>query len=141
MKLLAVDPGNTTGWALFNTEDLSLIHSDAQPYTLLEWWELLQAIAPKQMVVERFALYAHKAENQVNSTFLTVEVIGVCRLYSQVVGIPMATQTAQQGKQIWSDGRLKQFDYWQPNKHARDAIRHGLTFMDAHRAPRIRGSW
>lgn len=143
--LLAVDPGHTTGWCLFdkdpNTEYVSIQRYDAIAYNNLEWWNLLHTLNPKHVVYERFALYGHKAESQINSEFYTCEIIGITKLFAQLYHVPCDVQTAQIGKSIWKDDKLKQFGYYVKNKHSRDAVRHGLTFWSVHRQPYIRSVW
>lgn len=143
VKLLSIDPGHCTGWATFGHDDVVpfLIESDALAYTNVEWYNLLTRIHPESIVFERFALYAHKAEQQIHSTFYTVEIIGVTRLYCQQTMTPYTEQTAQVGKAIWKDQYLKAFGFYSPNRHVRDAIRHGLTYLEAHRHPLIRQGW
>lgn len=146
MTILAVDPGNTTGWAVFFrvTDPLDaaiLMRSGAEKFSLADWWAHLYAVKPTTIIIERFSLYAHKAEQQINSTFFTCELIGITKLWADINEVPLHQQTAQVGKQIWTDARLEQFGYLHNNRHTRDAIRHGLTYMKVHQFPTIRGVW
>jgi len=140
--LLALDPGETTGWCLLNLEDCSIYDWGAEKYKLANWFNLLKDhLKPTTIVYERFSLYAHRAQQQINSTFYTVEMIGITKLYAQLTDTPIQEQTAAQGKQIWDDDKLQRFGYYRNNKHARDAIRHALTFAQAHRLPSIKERW
>lgn len=137
--LTVFDPGETTGWCVFKNQELILSGQDK--WTLKELWEFIDYRQPTQILYERFSLYAHKAQQQINSEFPTVQNIGVIKLYAELYSIPIFVQTAQQGKAIWTDDKLKRFNFFTKNHHANDAIRHGLTYLKAHKRPEIRAEW
>ncbi len=136
--VLSLDPGDTTGWAVFNTETNKLIKYGATKFTPLALFDLLNLYEPEQIVYERFSLYAHKAESQINSEFYTVQLIGVIKLYCELMHITPIVQSAAVGKSIWSDQMLKKFNYHSDSKHSRDATRHVLTYLKIHRVDNIR---
>lgn len=139
--ILAIDPGDTSGYALFSTENQLLIKYDAVKFTPLGLFDLMNNLQPERVVYERFSLYAHKAESQINSEFYTVQLIGVIRLYCELMNIKPIVQTAQVAKQIWTDDMLKKFGYHTDSKHTRDATRHVLTYIKFHRLDKIRMNW
>lgn len=137
IKLLALDPGHTTGWALFDPINHALLDYGTFMHggSTKVLWNFLNTLSPPidQFVWESFHLYAHKAQSQIGNAFFTVEVIGVLRLYCELYQKPYKEQTAQVGKQIWTDYKLRRYGFYVANKHSRDAIRHGLRYMNTHR--------
>lgn len=132
-KLLCIDPGNTTGWAVFNPDSHKLIQAGATKLSMYQMFKMLQETNPDEIVYESFRLYAHKAESMVNNDFYPSQLIGVIRLYAEQYEIPITSQSAAKGKAIWTDGKLTKFNYSHSIVHARDAIRHGLTYLGTHR--------
>ncbi len=143
--VLGVDPGNTTGIAIISRGENSFAfeHSDVI-VDHVNMWHLLYEFQFDRVVMESFHLYENRAKAQVNSSFYTIEVIGIVKLWCQINDIPLKLQTAQYGKSVWDDKHLKKFSLWPtgPNaKHERDAIRHVATSLKLHRLPRIREVW
>lgn len=123
MKLLAFDPGQTTGWARF--EDTILTGAGTLS-GLGAVWGLLTDFKPDKIVMEGFRLYPGRAAAKIYSSFPEIEVIGVIRLFAELHGIVLIEELASEAKQRYPDDRLKSMDLYIPNKHARDAVRHGL---------------
>ena len=78
--LIAIDPGETCGVALFEGGRCyrSIPMTDMGCLHLIENY-LSGYSFSGELVVERFRLYASKAQQQVGSTFRTVEVIGAIK--------------------------------------------------------------
>ncbi len=139
--VLALDPGETTGWALFVNGRLSRCRQipplASRKPDLQRAASLLQKLnqlytgkLPITVVMERFSLYGHKAKQQIGSTFPTVEVIGIIRFTCQQLGLRVVEQSASQAKSFVSDDRLRAMQLWQVNqRHSRDAIRHALYYI------------
>ena len=75
MMLLALDPGGTTGWALFEA-GVPLRWGQAK-----EWdpWDALLQHGVDVVVYERFALYASKVADLVQDEVIAAQRIGVIR--------------------------------------------------------------
>lgn len=131
-RLLVLDPGETTGWALFEDGKLS---AAGQAATKREGWRcihsLLMDIKPDMLVYENYRVYEHKLERHSNSEVYTVRLIGVIEYLCDIVcGIPHYNQMAHEAKGFVSDDKLQKWGYYKPGlKHARDAIRHGCYFL------------
>lgn len=128
-RLLAVDPGETTGWALFVDGRFVKWGQLDTASNLQRASKLILATRPDRVVIERFALYGWKRKQQTGSTFPTVEAIGVLKATAQGKSIPVTLQSAAQAKRLITDKRLKDLRLWLPGqRHARDAMRHALYY-------------
>lgn len=144
MILLAIDPGNSTGWSLFATDEPNkpiLLAVDVDKYTPLGLYQVMAEREPDIIVYERFALYATKAESMINNDMYPAQLIGVIKMYAEYFNVKLIEQTAQQGKAIWKDDKLKKFDFYDNSEHTRDSIRHGLTYLKVHKIKQIADRW
>lgn len=138
--LLCLDPGETTGWAYFNnhqlvesgqwsTKDravaaLSLIHS------LEEYLEEQDTILDVRLVMEDYRMYSWKKDEHTFSKLHTPKLIGAFEAASYFSGVPYTMQMAGTAKSFATDDLLEHWGMWQKGqRHARDAIRHGLYYM------------
>lgn len=156
-RLLCLDPGETTGWSLFERGKLTYygqietVTMDKQP----AWHglsKLFYETDPTHVVCEDYRVYAHKLERHSNSSVVTLRLIGgidfICRntfgatneLGPYIAeGIPLTYQMATQAKGFVTDDRLKSWDFWKPGmRHSRDAIRHGLYFLIVTNRPEVK---
>lgn len=98
MKIIAVDPGYTTGIAIgqshapkmFDVIETIELHWE-QRFDMLE---LLDRYTPDVVVMEDFKLYAHKAESQINSPFPSARVIGSMDAFCWQRSVKVAMQPA-----------------------------------------------
>ena len=135
--VLAIDPGKTTGIALFSYESAS------EP--VLEWseeveqHEVADAVratlwAPTMrhsldVVCERFIINAQTVRN--SQAPYSLEVIGIVKQCLQDNGRPMDDiffQAPADAMGMFDNKKLKKLEYWHVGGggHALDAIRHGL---------------
>ena len=150
-RILCLDPGNTTGWALF--EEHKLVRWGQAPTVKdddIQWPEinfLFTEHKPDFVVCEDYRIYQHKLARHSFSPVLTLRIIGgidlLCNLGWYVFnGIdeydhsfdeytcPIHYQMATTAKTFVTDERLKQWGFWQEGmRHSRDAIRHGCYFL------------
>lgn len=101
MSVLALDPGNSTGW-VFRNNDSKLIggtvgecHKDV--------WNLLTEKDPDVVVFETFQMYPGKAQKLIWNTFYPCEVIGVIKVWFMLHTNPR------------NDGRSRQLVGLQPS--------------------------
>lgn len=131
-RLLCLDPGETTGWALFVNGELT---ESGQAKTLEGGWreihDLFEYICPTFVVYENYRVYGHKLERHANSEVYTLRLVGVIEYLCEVVyGISWHNQMAAQAKGFATDEKLKKWNMYQTGKkHARDAIRHGIYYL------------
>ena len=127
-RLLALDPGHTTGWAFFRNGHL---HSNGQTHggaTSIR--DLLETIKPTHVVMERYVIYAWKLKQHSMSDVPTLQLIGQIKLLCQLYKVPLFEQTAQQAKGFATDDKLKKWAmYFEGDKHGVDAIRHGVVYL------------
>lgn len=130
--LLALDPGETTGVAIWvpgssfillqqwNTKNLghSFVHLDSF------------VRSADYVFYEDYKVYEHKARDHVNNSLHTAQWIGCIRLSAFLHGKPVRCIMAQQAKTFWTDQKLEMCNvYAKGVKHARDALRHLLFHM------------
>lgn len=147
-RLLCLDPGETTGWCLFERGKLTR-WGQAPTYDkvkeCIDWKEVRQLFSstnPSHAVCENYRVYAHKLERHSFSEVPTIRIIGGIELlcYDGIEDkytvdgnwyhIPLHYQMATQAKGFVSDDKLKNWGFYQSGmKHSRDAIRHGLYYL------------
>lgn len=158
-KILALDPsGNfvegkgTTGYVILNHKyrildygELKASECDEAGQYWLQHKQLMDLWVKKGagVVIEDYLLYAHKAEEQINSRFETSQLLGVLKQHAYESGCTLHFQKAQQVKRRWGDHILKYKGYiFQDghkafrfthdgefaSRHVRDALRHALHF-------------
>lgn len=132
-KLLALDPGETTGFATY--KECALI--DAGQLDTKDFNKGIAAVAgvidsfsPSVIVVEDYRIYSWKAKDHTWSDLHTPQFIGSIRTLAALSSIPLLKQSAQVAKQFCTNDKLKEWGYYRKAQpHARDAIRHGCYFL------------
>lgn len=126
VKYLAIDPGESTGWATFK-EDGNL----GQMGTLRgrePVYEKLSELAPSVIIMENYKLYPWLAKEQSWSPFETVRIIGAVEYYAYL----------HNAQVILQDPSIKSIGYlWagikKPKNHAlsheSDAYVHGVYYL------------
>ncbi len=131
-RLLALDPGGTTGWSLF--VDGKLVRGGQCPGRAYILAKLIKDQFPTDVVIERYILYGNKTQEQIGSDMPVSQLIGVVKYVCQLSRIPVVMQGAGDVKKFCSDSRLKEWKWFSPTKrHLNDSIRHGcycLLFHD-----------
>lgn len=137
-KVLALDPGETTGWAAFQSEDGKYFKLFAEGQ--IKTWpmqdavdqlqKLLDQVKPDHLVHELYAVYEWKSQDHSWSRMPTVRVIGCIETLCIQQNIPFSSQTAQIAKTFCTDDKLKTWNFYiKGQRHARDAIRHGCYYL------------
>lgn len=81
MKILALDPGNSTGWVLYDT-DTKKILGGTLGESFIEVWRRLDFV--DVIIYESFNLYPGAAKHMTRNEFYPCQVIGVIRLYGEM---------------------------------------------------------
>jgi len=135
--VLAMDPGETTGWALLECQSHhTLLINQGQ----IDSWPLevgvpsleglIKDVAPDFLVYEAYHIYAWRSNEHKFSEVPTLQIIGAIKTLSVQQGVMVGCQTAQTGKAFFTDDRLKSMNlYVEGQKHARDALRHACQFV------------
>jgi hypothetical protein len=158
-QIIALDPGGTTGWALFQVHpDAMTGDPDITVMSNIEWWtageftgsslsqcdevvELCVSWPGARLVTEDFKLRQMAAElDPVEINHTVAWALRPRYFVKQSAALAMGTVT---------DDRQKAWGFWIPGKpHARDAVKHAITFLkrkkqqavvEAERARRLGG--
>jgi len=128
---LALDPGETTGWAYFEAGELVDCGQAYTPKVELIV-PVLERFTFDALVIEGYRIYSHKIAEHVGSSVYTLQLIGAVELWRALVAPSSiaVTQYASQAKPFVTDDRLRAWGMYQRGaKHARDAIRHGCYYL------------
>lgn len=148
-RLLSLDPGETTGWSVWDSHDngthyelfasgqLETWNKQAQISTapcilpcVLNFPRLLAQYEPDEVVLESYRVYEWKSESHSWSDVPTLRIIGSMETELHHKGLPYYFQTAQMAKNFCTDERLVEWGFWKRGeRHARDAMRHALYFI------------
>lgn len=129
-KILALDPGETTGWATFVDGELQKSGEVGQNDSLMDVMRLIDREQPTTIVVEAYRIYSWKADTHSWSDLFTPRLIGAIELKCIQNKIPMYTEMAQGAKNFCTNKKLKSWGYYKKGaRHARDAIRHGCYWL------------
>lgn len=139
--IIAVDPGETCGWAMANFEEDKWTPSQvAAGQSKANDWEDWTAdnLTPEVLLlVETFTITARTA--QMSQQPRALETIGVMKFLARRAGCRIEFQTPSSAKRFATDGQLKKMGLWKPGQdHARDAIRHLVLGMATHGAGQAR---
>ena len=128
MIWLALDPGETNGWSLW--EDERRIDAGQDDWErLIGRLDRLSKNGLRLIVYERYALRSSAAKSMIGSEFETVQVIGAVKLMGYQLGIKLVGQMPAQ-KEFFDNERLKKLDLYDVGKqHTRDSVRHALYYQ------------
>lgn len=136
--LLSLDPGHTTGYAVWlcEQEDVKLLESgqlctwDKADLKMEEFVKLIQTVNIRHAVFETYQIYEWKNADHSWSQVPTIQIIGATKILCQQNNISYSSQTAQVAKQFCTDQKLESWGFYQRGlRHARDAIRHGAYYI------------
>lgn len=141
-RIIALDPGGTTGWAAYTAERMEAEKGkyeyyaekftcgqiDAQEHHL-QLYNMLGLMQTQvyHVVTESFE-YRNRARPGLE--LISREYIGVTKLFCADRQVTFHKQTAAMGKGFVKDENIKKLGLWSPGfKHAMDAYRHLLYYM------------
>lgn len=129
-RLLALDPGGTTGWAYF--EQLHLVEAGQIVGTHIGIQDLILHYAPEVLVMEDYKIYPWKAKQHNFSGGETIRLIGAVEALaaSNPGRLRLVLQMAHVGKSFCKDDKLRRWGLYQNGqRHANDAVRHGAHYL------------
>lgn len=137
--VLCLDPGQTTGWALFGQAQLidqGQVETDLNPAIMAEHIRDIQQrlldygdLGLDLIVFEEYRVRGNKAKQHVGSEVITIQHIGAIKVAADMLDIPLRKQTAGQVKAFATDVKLRRWGLYQTGqRHANDAIRHGVYY-------------
>lgn len=136
-RLLALDPGETTGFATFIGSDRTVHWEEIDQ---IKTWPMIDVVQnltnlfdqtkPNAVVMESYRVYSWMTESHAWSPVNTVQIIGCIQTLCIQRMIPYYFQTAQIAKNFFTDEKLKEYGlYVKGVRHGRDATRHGAYFL------------
>ena len=123
----AFDPGETTGWSVFNRLGQQSDYGQAKGRD--ELYKVLETIGPvPHVVIEDYTLYQHKAIQQSGSKLEAVRVIGAIESWATINKSRITRQPAsiKAIAQMWSGVKPK--GAHSKNHHV-DAFNHGYYYL------------
>lgn len=131
---ICLDPGETTGWAVFDRCDLVECGQWAtpSPADLATGIASIKEVYPDldMIVYEEYRVRGNKFKEHVGSEVVTIQHIGAIKVVAAQLGLSVRKQTPGMAKGFATDRKLRQWVLYQVNKrHANDAIRHGCYFI------------
>lgn len=144
MKILAIDPGVTSGYCFatlegtitrhINEETVNNLSINITPYQQIDdvedCWDRIEKFQPDYLICEDFE-YRNKA--RAGLVLFSVQLIGVCNLYAlKAAKCSLTLQTAATGKGYYTNDLLKKVGVYKPGaawEHSMDATRHLLHWL------------
>lgn len=132
LKILALDPGESTGWVL-GTEEKA-IRGGTCGRNHLDVARLIKEEVPDVIVLERFNLYPGMAKSLAWNSFYPCEVIGVIKYMAMTMNIPIVEQAPSVKKYA---GDIQKYSDWHfikerctgVTEHTKDAYQHYRYFL------------
>jgi len=134
IRIVALDPGGTTGWATWTDYPLEKDrwkcgHIGPEPHhNALDQFLGMQQTNKFVIVCESFE---YRNQSRAGLVLDSCEYIGVVKRFCQERGVLLHMQTAAMGKGFVKDNNLRALGLWSGArwKHAMDARRHLLYYM------------
>lgn len=131
--ILCLDPGETTGWAIFEKGDLKEFGQEGTPDPP-EMSAFLHAFIDMDLfevvVYEEYRVRGNKFKEHVGSEVVTIQNIGAIKVVADEFNRDLVKQTASQAKAFANDSKLRHWGLHAKGlKHANDAIRHGVYYL------------
>lgn len=134
---LALDPGETTGVAIFTKLKLAAAYQENTSTLLIGSRALhkliddLKDVFPDlQIVSESYRIYSWRTKQHTWASLHTPRLIGALECLCYQYNVHLEQQSAQIGKGFVTDDRLKEWEFYQTGmQHARDATRHGCQWL------------
>lgn len=132
-RLIALDPGETTGFALFENGTLiktMQLATKSIPESVEILEPLFDRIKPTHIVYEDYKVYEWKSDSHSWSSLHTPQLIGCIETLCTLQKIPFSKRMAQHAKGFCTDKKLREWNYYEKGlRHGRDAIRHGCFYL------------
>jgi hypothetical protein len=136
MRLMAIDPGVTTGYCFaripdnfVNNQRMFVWRAEQHVDEVDDVWDRIENFGPRYIVCEDFEF---RQGGRAGLNLYPVQVIGVVRLYEvkSLKQVAVYLQKAAQGKGYYSDNILKSEGFYKRGvPHGMDATRHLLHWL------------
>lgn len=125
---LAFDPGETTGWALFNDDGSIADWGQVREENLLGALQGWEELPLKAVICEGFIIFRHKARKFAGNRMITIQAIGMIKSFAHRVGATYVEQDsdilpmAQMKTQVKMPGNHAE-------SHKVSAFNHGAWYL------------
>lgn len=135
MKILAIDPGVTSGYCFAELDPVGWKRLEIRPEQHVDdvdgVWDRIKEFEPRYIICEDFE-YRNKSRHGL--VLFSVQAIGVVRLYEfkAITQISVVLQTAATGKGYYTNKLMKDMGVFKPGaawEHSMDATRHLLHWL------------
>lgn len=135
---LCLDPGETTGWALFEGTGLRAWGQwpTPEPSDLVDsiyalpMFDNSEDPMLERIVYEEYRVRGNKYKEHVGSEVVTIQHIGAIKVVASELAMPLFKQSAGMAKGFATDAKLRRWGLYQTGlRHANDAIRHGCYWI------------
>ncbi len=127
MRIASIDPGQTTGLCFYTPEFESLERFQIGPED--HYLELFNTLIEFQADVVICESFQNMSDLMQAATTKPLEYIGIAKLFAEVWQAKLVFQTAAQGKNFWTDDKLKTVGLYERSRpHSNDATRHHLFY-------------
>lgn len=132
MRIIALDPGGTTGVATYVDGEWSRFELKGDHHD--ELVAKVSMFCPDVVIYERFQYQRRELDKGVSLVLVSVEYIGCLKYLYQSSRFDGETwelieQTPAQAKNLFTDDKLRRLDLWSSSPHERDATRHLLYYL------------
>ncbi len=127
--VVAVDPGGTTGLAVWSP-DLGLSLREVSPAIDAVFWlaDMARTLEPTTFVVEKYIITPATAK--LSQQHDALEIIGALKYLVRKYDHKMVMQSPSEAKAYSTNDKLKRVGWYRPGlDHARDASRHLLLHL------------
>lgn len=125
--ILGLDPGQTTGWAVFTNLKRTACGELASKKLGMEssMKDLIDLYTPDLIFYEDYKVYKDKADIHIGAVLFTPFLIGCIRMYAFLNNIPVISQMAGTVKPFVTNDKLKTWGFYKKGiHHSLDAHRH-----------------
>lgn len=140
MKVMAVDPGVTTGiavweskWPGWRAESFSARQVDEQlaaAEIVRSWVDPPGPPRLDVLVCESFRLSAGTVKKSQAGSLVTIELIGMLRWLAHRANVPFVLQSPADAEAFSTNDKLNLLGWWTPGlEHARSATRHLVLYL------------
>jgi hypothetical protein len=131
MRVLAVDPGGTTGIAFYEDGFFTSYQRDCYEDAVDSIVDCVRPPSLDALVCEGFHIRGNTHKLDAGAFSQTTDLIGACRFVASEKGIPFIRQTPAQAKGFATDDKLRTLGWYNPSKggHQNDAARHLLVYL------------
>lgn len=125
MKILALDPGKTTGYILYEPDTHTVLEKGE--LELFDRVDDLISLADF-VIYESFGLFEHKAKDQIGSEFEACQVIGVIKYFLKKTGKDYVVQKPSD-QIFFDDKKLAKLNMRSKSNHINSATKHLLMYL------------